>query len=370
MFSPVVSVICPVYNTEKVLGKCIRSVLEQDFKAIEVILVNDGSTDGSLRICQKYAARDERIILIDKPNGGRIQARKDGLLRAQGEYVFFIDCDDYLEKNALSTLVEIAGRHHLDMVAGNHDTVYDNWGLVSKKAVPFDVANTVISKDEWIEILLKLDQRGNNSGGVFMWGRIYRRSCILEAMRCDEAMLFPTSKDSLVEDLSFNLALAQHLQSCWLANEVIYHYRYGGASSRFFPFASKGGYYFNYRYRLCMSMQRQDLLPDVLLHYIRVYGWELVGRLHYQPGSLDGILQFVDREYHDREILSWARLHQSKIGQRWRGHVLMSAVVNHKVDEIIHYARQREAFLQKHYRKMKMVGLYQKIMDYCSFLVG
>lgn len=248
MVSPVVSVICPVYNTEKVLGKCIRSVLEQDFKAIEVILVNDGSTDDSLKICQKYAARDERIILIDKPNGGRIQARKDGLLRAQGEYVFFIDCDDYLEKNALSTLVEIAGRHHLDMVAGNHDTVYDNWGLV--------------------------------------------------------------------------------------------------------------------------SMQRQDLLPDVLLHYIRYYGWELVGRLHYQAGSLDGILQFIDEEYHGRIILSWARLHQSKIGQRWRDHVLMSAVVNHKVDEIIHYARQREAFLQKHYRKMKMVGLYQKIMDYCSFLVG
>ena len=88
MNDPVVSVICPVYNTERVLWKCLSSIIRQDFADIEIILVNDGSTDGSLRVCQKYAKKDRRIDIIDKPNGGRNQARRDGVLQAKGEFVF------------------------------------------------------------------------------------------------------------------------------------------------------------------------------------------------------------------------------------------------------------------------------------------
>lgn len=88
MNGPVVSVICPIYNAEKVLWKCLSSIVKQDFADIEIILVNDGSTDGSLRVCQKYARKDPRIHIIDKPNGGRSQATKDGFLRAKGVFVF------------------------------------------------------------------------------------------------------------------------------------------------------------------------------------------------------------------------------------------------------------------------------------------
>ena len=132
MESPIISVVIPVYNQEKYVGKCIRSVLEQSFQDFEVILVNDGSTDNSLRICQKYAKKDQRVKIIDKPNEGRTQARKDGVLLAHGEYVFFIDNDDYLEKNAFSTLVQLADTYGLDLVAGNYNIVFDDWDLIKK----------------------------------------------------------------------------------------------------------------------------------------------------------------------------------------------------------------------------------------------
>ena len=108
MGQPAISVIIPVYNQEKYVGKCIRSVLGQSFQDFEVIIVNDGSTDKSLKICQKYAESDPRITVIDKQNDGVTLARKDGVLKSQGDYLFFIDSDDYLVKNALGTLIEIA----------------------------------------------------------------------------------------------------------------------------------------------------------------------------------------------------------------------------------------------------------------------
>lgn len=370
MSSPVISIICPVYNTKKVLGKCIRSVIEQDFQDIEIILVNDGSTDGSLRVCQKYAQKDQRIKIIDKPNGGRIQARKDGVLKAQGEFVFFIDCDDYLEKNALSTLIKIAKEHHLDIVAGNHNQVYDDWGLVAKKAVPFDVADRLIDKNEWLEMLLRLDQNGNNSGGVYIWGRLYRRSCVLKAMKYDETYLFPVSNDILLEDISFNLAIAPYIRSCWMTNEALYHYRYGGAVSKFFPSISKGGFYFDNRYRLCIKNNRQDLLLYVLYHYIRVLTWEIIGRIHYQKGHLSDIYRFVENEINKREIVLWARQTKPNITKDSADAIkmkLLKSVVDNDVESIIQYAFQEEDRLQVHYRKMKLVKLYQTITENIAY---
>lgn len=304
---PVVSVICPIYNAEKVLWKCLSSIIRQDFPDIEIILVNDGSTDGSLRVCQKYARKDPRVHIIDKPNGGRIQARKDGVLRAKGEYMFFIDDDDYLEKNAISILVSLARENDVDMVAGNHDIVYDNWGVVSKKAILFEVSDRVIGKDEWLEMLLKLDYNGKNSGGIFMWNRLYRRSCVLEAMKNDEPKLFPVSKNAISEDLSFNLAIAPYLKGCRMSNAVTYHHRYGGVTSRFWPHISRGGYHFDNRFHLCIKCHREDLLPDVIAHYGRELIWEIVGRIHYHTDSITEIKEWINREINSRGIVLWAR---------------------------------------------------------------
>ena len=99
-----ISVIVPIYNVEKYLEKCIESILAQTYTDYELILVNDGSTDGCYEICQKFSKRDVRIKLINKPNGGLSSARNVGIDNSKGDYITFVDSDDYISKYMLQEL--------------------------------------------------------------------------------------------------------------------------------------------------------------------------------------------------------------------------------------------------------------------------
>ena len=112
------SVIIPVYNVDKYVAQCLDSVLDQNFEFndYEIIVVNDGSTDGSLAIVQDYANKHKHIKLIDKKNGGVGSARNCGMDHAQGTYIYFIDSDDYLIPNSLNVLVDTCERHKLDVL--------------------------------------------------------------------------------------------------------------------------------------------------------------------------------------------------------------------------------------------------------------
>ena len=104
---PEFSVIVPVYNVEKYIGRCIESILEQKFADFELILVDDGSTDTSGQICDQYALQDKRIYVLHQENGGVSSARNAGLQRAQGEFISFLDSDDTVESNYLSCMAEV-----------------------------------------------------------------------------------------------------------------------------------------------------------------------------------------------------------------------------------------------------------------------
>lgn len=101
---PEISIIVPVYNVEKYLKKCIDSIISQTYKNIEIILIDDGSTDKSGEICDEYASNDNRIIVVHKENGGLSSARNAGIDMAQGKYLGFVDSDDYIEKDMYETL--------------------------------------------------------------------------------------------------------------------------------------------------------------------------------------------------------------------------------------------------------------------------
>ena len=105
-----ISVIVPVYNVEKYLSECLDSVLSQDEKDIEVICVNDGSTDKSLEILKEYKEKDDRIIIVTQDNKGLAEARNSGLNVAKGEYIFFLDSDDKMREGTLSKLYSTAIR--------------------------------------------------------------------------------------------------------------------------------------------------------------------------------------------------------------------------------------------------------------------
>lgn len=111
----IISIIVPIYNVEKYLPRCIGSILNQNFEEFELILVNDGSTDNSGKICDIYAKKDKRIKVIHKKNGGVSSARNSGIRAATGEYIGFVDPDDYIDKNMYTNLYELCEENNCDI---------------------------------------------------------------------------------------------------------------------------------------------------------------------------------------------------------------------------------------------------------------
>ena len=153
-----ISIIVPVYNAENYLEKCLQSVFNQDFDDYEVVIVNDGSTDGSVKVIQKFIRKyNEKIVLIEKENGGLSLARNIGIQKATGEYVTFLDSDDYISTDYLKVLYNTAKKYNSDMVASGQYKVKENGEIIDS-------------------IFYKPDQYGNcNLRRLNISGKIYRK---------------------------------------------------------------------------------------------------------------------------------------------------------------------------------------------------
>ena len=116
--SPLVSVIIPVYNAHNSIAKTLQSVINQTYTNLEIVVVNDGSTDESLDIIKTYAVEDPRIVVFDKQNEGLVQARKSGIDIATGKYIQYLDSDDIMHEDAITRLVNKAEETQADMVRG------------------------------------------------------------------------------------------------------------------------------------------------------------------------------------------------------------------------------------------------------------
>ena len=125
-----ISVIVPIYNVESYLPRALDSILSQTYKEWEAILVDDGSTDGSSRIADEYAARDHRFTVIHQPNGGLSDARNTGLEHISGEYLVFLDADDFLHPQLMELCLEASLRDKSDMVCFTYDRIYRTFGII------------------------------------------------------------------------------------------------------------------------------------------------------------------------------------------------------------------------------------------------
>jgi len=121
-----ISIIVPIYNSEKYLRKCINSLLCQSYSNLEIILVNDGSKDKSGEICEEYALLDSRIKVIHTENCGQASARNTGLTVAKGEYIGFVDSDDWVDNDMYETLINMIGKYDADIAECGFRLVYDD----------------------------------------------------------------------------------------------------------------------------------------------------------------------------------------------------------------------------------------------------
>ena len=167
---PLISVIIPVYNTAAYIERCIRSIQGNDYRNLEIICVNDGSTDNSLSVLQDLAAEDSRIRILDKQNGGVSAARNAALDVASGEYVAFIDSDDWIHQSYFPILARVALNSNADITIGSYMEVYSDDVSDSHIEVSFPehvhtaLASEVMSRDGYF-------RRSS-------WGRVYKRKSI------------------------------------------------------------------------------------------------------------------------------------------------------------------------------------------------
>lgn len=224
----IVSVIIPVYNTEKYVEEAIRSILDQTLKDIEVIIVNDGSTDNSLTILQHIAATDHRVSVFSQANQGQATARNLGLSKAKGKYVYFMDSDDLLESQCLQLCVEKCDTDHLDFVFFDAESFSLDQNL--KIGYTYRRCNQledrVYSGLEITNILLDLD-----GFRVAPWLQLISREYLTEIQLKYQVT---THEDELFTDLLFVRA-----KRVGCINQVFFHRRLRSASVVTTPFSAK-----------------------------------------------------------------------------------------------------------------------------------
>ena len=210
----IVSIIVPVYKVEKYIKRCLDSLINQTYKEIEIILIDDGSPDESGKICDTYAERDSRIKVIHKINEGVSIARNVGISKATGKYLMFVDSDDWLENNAVEVLYQKISSENLDMVRANYFINTDTEEKIApiNELLKFD--NVILSDSQYFKEEIV---RSFLDGGIpgYLWLFIIKK----ELINNDK----PFKEDiSLAEDLIFLMEIFARTENIYFLNIPLY----------------------------------------------------------------------------------------------------------------------------------------------------
>jgi len=220
--SMLVSVIIPVYNAEKVLPGCIDSVLNQSYGNLEIILINDGSTDHTGSLCDRYKTMDNRVKVCHQNNAGPSAARNNGIKVAQGTYLMFVDADDHVDTTIVQRLVDAIETNNAGLAVCTYKShLFSNGKEVATGS--FQVESVTISTEQFLS-LDKFDMenaqavraRAHVAGNV--WGRLY----VLDTIKSN-GLLFNT-KLTRYEDISFNICYLGYINDIFVSNKELYHY--------------------------------------------------------------------------------------------------------------------------------------------------
>lgn len=211
-----ISVVVPVYKTGEKLNRCIDSILNQTFADFELILVDDGSPDNSGLICDEYAARDSRIVVIHKENGGVSVARNTGIKIANGDYIVFVDSDDYVDINYLSELYKGIMHYQTDFCMCNYISVFEDGQTLSDHGF---LSNRAMNKEEIKSVVFDHIFRNYSTDGLFSpWGKIFKRKIITENnLSMDTDMSFG-------EDMLFVVAYLERCDCVVFIENALYYY--------------------------------------------------------------------------------------------------------------------------------------------------
>lgn len=189
-----VSIIVPIYNSNKYIKRCIDSIINQKYKNIEILLIDDGSTDNSLELCNEYKGKDSRVSIISRKNMGVSFTRNEGIEKARGNYILFVDADDFLNYDCISFLME--NNENYDVISFNYNIFSDN--------------QTSKGINDFISNGFKYDLNSKNGIKGYVWNKLYKKD-IIGKIRFDCSI-------KICEDLLFNYEI------CFSTENILYKY--------------------------------------------------------------------------------------------------------------------------------------------------
>lgn len=221
-----ISVIVPVYNVEKYLDQCMQTIVNQTYNNLEIIIVDDGSTDNSLLICEKWKKLDNRIIIYHKENNGLGNARNSGLEIATGKYVVFVDSDDFLDLSMIYILYNNIS--NCDTVLCGHSVYYNDNKIELKQGKDNEIYENNAIINQFIPELMGTNPEEKNDIGisVSVWHGLYSLKIIKE-----NNIRFPSEREFISEDMIFDIDYFSKCQKVKLIKDCLYFYRKGNESS-------------------------------------------------------------------------------------------------------------------------------------------
>lgn len=214
------SVIVPIYKVEPYLKKCVDSILNQTYKNFELLLIDDGSPDNCPKICDEYAAKDSRVRVIHKPNGGLVSARNTGVKEALGEYICYVDGDDWVSEKLLKTIKDKAiDQYHPNMVVFSANRVFSNHTTDIYSGPKEGLYNKEKLQNEIYPYMMYDCRKSFCSGLVFpvAWNKIYKRD-LLQQHYCEEERI------KMGEDNAFVFECLFYSDSVYFCDDVLYYY--------------------------------------------------------------------------------------------------------------------------------------------------
>ena len=208
MSEPLVSIIVPVFKVEPYLRRCLDSIVNQTYRNTEIILVDDGSPDGCPQICDEYAAKDNRIVVIHKENGGLSDARNAGINICRGEYISFVDGDDWIDSTYIEILLDLIQKENADISITNHQEFYDENRTIP--AYPLE-NRTYCGRDALRKLILF-----PSIHFILSWGKLYKRKLFDE-------LRFPKGKIHEDQYTSYILLFLSQRIAC--KDVITYHYQ-------------------------------------------------------------------------------------------------------------------------------------------------
>lgn len=299
MNNDLVSIIIPVYNVAQYLDDCLNSIIRQTYKNLEIIIIDDGSTDDSLEICRSFAAKDKRLTVIHQENAGVSAARNAGLSIITGNYVLFIDSDDRIEQNMVESFIEILDENSkIDAVFCGYKEFDDETGTIIKEVVPNQ--SKLVDRDKGVAEIF-----GEYS--TMLWNKMFRCSII------DKSDLFDVTL-KIGEDELWMVDVLKKANNIMLIGTPLYYYRSraeGASKGQVFSEAKMTDYESQKKVLKSINEYGSEALTLYAQQRLYYTGQDIM-KLAYYGGYFD-VYEKINREIEDvRKI--WYKNHTNKLG--------------------------------------------------------